>query len=275
MPRCLHHTLSCRVPPGPPLGPGRSFRAFTLIELLVVIAIIAILAALLLPALSASKAKSQQTACANNLKQFGLCTMMYADDNAAKFADNPMLTFSNSATVGNNCWVPGSMTIQMQATNTLYLQQGEIFTYAAQTALYHCPADLSQAGGVARVRSYSMNGWIGSRYMNTSENEPGYRTYVKESETAVMGASSLWSMMDENEGTIDDGFFLVTMDNSLPFASFPGTRHRHGYNLNFVDGHVEYYALRDPNTRSPASPINSTNTDWARLKQVTTVALGQ
>jgi len=55
-------------------------KGFTLIELLVVIAIIAILASILLPVLSRAREQARRAVCMNNLKQFGVVFMMYAQD---------------------------------------------------------------------------------------------------------------------------------------------------------------------------------------------------
>ncbi len=53
----------------------------TLVELLIVVAIVALLAALLFPVFSHARSEAFQVTCANNLKQVGLATALYAQDN--------------------------------------------------------------------------------------------------------------------------------------------------------------------------------------------------
>jgi len=240
-------------------------RAFTLVEILVVIAIIAILAALLLPALATAKAKGLRVGCFSNLKQLALSAQMYAADNDGKLAENL------PERQGTNSWVLGDLKLPSQSTNETLIRQGKLFPYASHVAIYRCPADSSTSNGAPRVRSYSMNGWMGSRYMETGPSEKGYRTFVRESEIAAAGPASLWVIADEHEATIDDGWFLVTMDDSRPFASAPATRHQHGYCLNFADSHVEFYRLRDPASPGLGAQVYAGNSDWLRLKQVTTI----
>jgi prepilin-type N-terminal cleavage/methylation domain-containing protein/prepilin-type processing-associated H-X9-DG protein len=62
-------------------GPG-----FTLIELLVVIAIISLLVGILLPSLAGVRDRGRTAVCASNLRQMGIATLTYANDNKSIYS---------------------------------------------------------------------------------------------------------------------------------------------------------------------------------------------
>jgi prepilin-type N-terminal cleavage/methylation domain-containing protein len=261
--------------------PRRRARGFTLVELLVVIAIIAIMAALLLPTLSGAKAKAQTISCLNNLRQLGVATQAYMADNRGLLVANHRGDVSVPA--ATNSWVWGNMRNKYDCTNMLFLRWSKLFPYASQLGVFHCPADRSTVGtGMSpgdsgrepRVRSYAMNSWMGSRYMEDYPRRTGYRTFVKDSEIGVAGAAELWMIADEHELSIDDGWFVVPMDDSQPFASFPATRHQRAFGVNYLDGHADAQKLRDPEsnwTSAQGKTISSRNEDWTRFKLMTTI----
>jgi prepilin-type N-terminal cleavage/methylation domain-containing protein len=223
-------------------------KGFTLIELLVAVTTIAILAALLLPVLGKAKIKAQRASCMSNLRQLDFAWLSYSHDN------NGLLAESYG---GNNpnAWVFGNMKKPQEAGDPTLIVQGKLFPYTRDTKVYRCPGDQGMTFGskvVESVRSYSINCFMGGRDPLLAPIPASAKDYVpffvKDSD--YRRPSELWVLIDEDERSIDDGFF-ITDPTAKVWYDFPATsahRHDFSFGLAMADGHADVWLNRDPRT---------------------------
>lgn len=206
---------------------------------------------------------------------------MYADDNQGRLVRSVYTVYWGGIQLKNsNCWALGSMDdnvsvysqVQpgvLDSTNLNGLRWGTLFPYAKETAVYRCPSDPSQTGGLPRVRSYSLNGWMNGA---TVLRETNYTVFRTESQIINPSPSAAWVFIDEHERSINDGFFAVDMVGNAGLLDLPATRHHNQFGITFADGHSETWKITDQRTinwtRKPVSN-NPLNADWQRLSSAT------
>ena len=249
---------------------GTHIAGFTLVELLVVIAIISILASLMLPALAKAKGKSQRISCLSNLKQLSICWASYTQDHNGQL---PESYFAQSfGAVNTNAWVRGTVDDNpafgqvepgvLDSTNVNCLKLGTLWPYNTSPGVYRCPTDKSLTAGKPRVRSYSINSWMGGVAL---PGEDEYRVFRKETDIVSPAPSQAVVFVEEHEKSINEGWFVIDMDGRGLFDA-PATRHDGSYTLSFADGHVEGWKLKSESSRDwtllPVPP----NTDSERLR---------
>jgi type II secretory pathway pseudopilin PulG len=125
-------------------------RAFTFTELLVVLATITILSALLAHPLSLRRARAEVAACANNLRQLAVGTLLYADDNKGglpPFQDgepnmNRVSLCNNDTTILFHYGLAGTKVERSFDQPGLFENAGYLFPlgYAGDGGIYFCPA---------------------------------------------------------------------------------------------------------------------------------------
>ena len=244
--------------------------AFTLVEFLTVIATIAILAALLLPVLNKAKIKAQQTACSSNLRQLSLAWALYHDDNVGRLVESYPMN-------NPNAWIQGDMRNPKEAEDEDLIRVGKLFAYNRNTAIYHCPADPGvKVNGrtLQTVRSYSMNSFMGARDSEVGPIPPSAEQFVWffSRYSDIPHPSEAMVLVDEDERSINDGFF-VTDPTGQVWIDFPASsahRHNFSFGLDFADGHAEIWRIRDPRTKQlAANQVEQIqNVDLLRLAHV-------
>jgi len=245
---------------------------FTLIELLVVFSIISILAGLLLPALAKAKGKSTKVNCLSNIKQLGLAWATYAQDHRGFIPESYF--FQPTGAVNSNAWVRGSMddnpvfgqveTGVADSINNASLKAGALWPYVGSPGVYRCPSDKSKVLGQPRVRSYSINSWMGGVPLPGQEK---YRVFRKDTDLVSPAPSQAVVFIDEHERSINEGWFVIDMSGARGFLDAPADRHDGTYTLSFADGHVEGWKLVDPASRQWTYLPLPPNQDSERLRQ--------
>lgn len=212
----------------------RTRTAFTLVELLVVIAVVGILGALLLPALSHGKAAARRIQCVDNLRQLGLATQLYWDEN-----EDFTFRYQIGATNGGRLYWFGWLKPGAEGQRDFDPSQSALYPYLQSSGVEICPSlDYThalyklKARGAAYGYGYNLN--LGQRSISTSR-------ITRPSDTVLFAdaaqVNDFQSPASPDNPMVEEFYYVDADDGGgYPNAHF---RHQKQANAIFADGHVD------------------------------------
>jgi prepilin-type processing-associated H-X9-DG protein/prepilin-type N-terminal cleavage/methylation domain-containing protein len=230
---------------------GRGAGAFTLIELLVVVAIIALLISILLPALGSARRHAKDAVCASNMRQLGLATTYYVQDNADRL---PYLLGTDK--YGNG---------PVNAPFHQYQQLFRFRRYIEDLRIFRCPSVNDENGVQVYLRkplgsksfyfvlksseeygrAYDESWWpqiqpekYPNEYINDLYTEYWYADFSSGSDFPAINGGRLSQIPVPNRAVVmcDAVFSVFEFDAPDPDK----LRHKGGSNFAFLDAHVEW-----------------------------------
>lgn len=264
-PCLLTSTRRRRLPTAKPSPANQTaITAFTRADLVALLGVGTVLAVLLQPSLGGNRMRADLAFCLGNFRQLSRAWTIYTEDNNGRLPGNldggESLNSQNKSRTWAIGWLdPSSYT--PDNTNTANLTGAQLGRYVDSVSVFRCPSDPSLnrgRTGVPRVRSVSMNAYMGER---SAPFSPGYQQFTTLAAISTPSPAKAFVFAEEHEGSINDGYYVISMDGYEPanpgvqyLYDVPADWHDGSGALSFADGHVEDWRWVDPRTRRPHQP---------------------
>jgi len=163
-------------------------------------------------------------------------------------------------------------------------REGSLGPYLKTYRVFKCPSDksltkLEDGKSYPRVRSYSMNGFMGSIARASVTKQVAI--FLKRGDIACGPRPELCVFMDIHEDYLDQCQYIISWDiGQESFFNLPASRHGGSGVLSFTDGRAEIHRWKDPRTFQPVRGVQPQalpcfgSPDWRYLYQLTTKDLG-
>lgn len=233
--------------------------------------------------------------CINNLKQLTRAWTHYAEDNVGTLVAAGSYNVDEVA-AGTRPpeWTGGQFLDSIAANDldhidprngTSPLSGSPLWKYTSSPTIFQCPDDyvhvshesLGEGVRVQRVRSYSMQSWMGGPTWQSGS----WITFTNLANFSKHAPSEAMVFIEERPELINDGYFVVDMSGFEPggnparnrnarLVDVPASNHRAGLHgrerqtvgvAGFADGRADTRVWADPRTREKIAGSSPGNTD--------------